>query len=201
MPNSRQKILNYIHEQQSATVEELSRVFRVTPANIRHHMSILMEQGSVRIIGQRAAAIKGRPAQIYGSEQQRDRSDLEPISKALLSTLFLNSGSDEKEKWIKDIAHLLASEFKIDSPNQTRKVYAAIRSLNRMNYQAHWEAHAENPRVILGHCPYQSILTSHPDLCQLDVSLLEYLLDAPVKQIDKLRNNIKCLPECIFLIG
>jgi predicted ArsR family transcriptional regulator len=84
MPNARQKILNYIHEQQSSTVDELSKVFRVTPANIRHHLSILVEQGSIKVIGQRAAAYRGRPTQIYSSSQQENLHNLDHLSGALL---------------------------------------------------------------------------------------------------------------------
>ena len=201
MPNSRQKILNYIHEQHSSTVEELSKVFRVTPANIRHHLSILVEQGSVKVIGQKAAAFRGRPAQIYSSSQQTDLHNLDHLSGALLSNLIVNAEPYKKNQKIKEIASFIGSEFKPDATNPTRRLYSAIRSLNRMNYQAHWEAHIENPRIMFDHCPYRSIIADHPELCQIDASLLENLLDTPVRQIDKLCIDIKGLAQCVFLIN
>lgn len=201
MPNSRQKILNYILEQQSTTVEELSKVFRVTPANIRHHLSILTQQGSVKVIGQKPATCKGRPAQIYRSSQQSDQNNLNRLSEALLCTLMQNSGTRERNQLIIGIANQMGSEFKTDFNNPTRRLYSTIRSLNRMNYQAHWEAHIENPRIMLGHCPYRAVLDHHPELCQMDASLLENLLHTPVRQIEKLVINAKNLPECVFLIN
>ena len=69
-----------------------------------------------------------------------------------------------------------------------------------MNYQAHWEAHFKYPRIILGHCPYQALLEEHPEICQLDVSLLEHLLETKVRQIDKQVINNKGFAQCIFLI-
>jgi predicted ArsR family transcriptional regulator len=201
MPNSRQKILDYILEQQSTTVEELSKVFRVTPANIRHHLSILNQQGSIKVIGQKSAVVKGRPAQIFSSSQQSDLNNLDNLSDALLCRLISNSGINERDQLIKNIASHLGAEFKTDFSNPTRRLYSTIHSLNRMNYQAHWEAHIMNPRVMLGHCPYRRILDDHPELCQLDASLLEYFMDISVRQIEKLDINAKGLPQCVFLIN
>ena len=64
-----------------------------------------------------------------------------------------------------------------------------------MNYQAHWEAHVENPRIMLGHCPYSAILDHHPEICQMDGYVLEALLDAPVKQVEKLSYQSKRSPS------
>ncbi|OGO27284.1 MAG: hypothetical protein A2136_06125 [Chloroflexi bacterium RBG_16_54_11] len=197
MPNSRQKIFNYLLEHESATVEELSKVFRVTPADIRHHLSILVQQGSLKIIGQKAPPAKGRPTQIFSASQRADRTNLDHLSDALLSTLMGTSRSGEL---IRSIADWMSSDFKTEHANPTRRLYSTIHSLNRMNYQAHWEAHVENPRIILGHCPYRAILDQHPELCQVDASLLENLLNTPVRQVEKLVTNTKGLPRCVFLV-
>jgi len=201
MPHSRQKILNFIIEQQSTTVEELSKVFRVTPANIRHHLSILTEQGSVKVIGQKSATVKGRPALIYSSRQQSDLNNLDRLSDALLFTLICNSGTPERNRLLENIAIQLGAKFKTDYSNPTRRLYSTIHSLNRMNYQAHWEAHIKNPRIMLGHCPYQTILDDHPELCIMDALLLEHLFNTPVRQIEKLTINLKGMPQCVFLIN
>ncbi len=197
--NARQKILNFILEQQSATVEELSKVFKVTPANIRHHLSILIGQGTVQIIGQKAAALRGRPAQIYGSTQQSNQNNLDYLTEALLSTLLQNSGPDERYQSLDKIARKMVANFKLDTYNPTRRLYSSIRILNRMNYHAHWEAHIENPRIMLGHCPYRAILDHHPEICQMDAFMLQELLATPVSQVDKLTLNTRGLPECVFL--
>jgi predicted ArsR family transcriptional regulator len=200
MQNSRQKILQYIIEQQNTTVEELSKVFRVTPANIRHHLSILTEQGSVKVIGLKAVSEKGRPAQIYCASQLSDQNNLGLLSDALLRTLMCKAGPNERHQFIEDIANQLGSHFKTGFSNPTRRLYSTIHALNHMNYQAHWEAHLENPRIMLGHCPYHAILEIHPELCLVDASLLEQLLGAPVRQVEMQTNNIRGIPQCVFII-
>jgi len=164
----RQKILNYIIEQQSTTVDELSKVFRVTPANIRHHLSILIGQGSVMVIGQKAPAFRGRPSHIYRSTQQCNQNNLDHLADVLLAHLLQNSRQDEMDTHLKSIASQMVAQFTIDNNNPTRRLYSSIRALNRMSYQAHWEAHVENPRIMLGHCPYRAILDHYPEICQMD---------------------------------
>jgi len=201
MTNARQKILNYILEQQSATAEELSKVFSVTPANIRHHLSILVGQGSLKIIGQKARIGKGRPAQIYSAAQQSDQNNLEQLTDTLLSTLLGGSQPNGSTLLLQDIARQMVSKYILDKHNPTMRLYSSIRALNRMSYQAHWEAHINNPRIMLGHCPYMSILDHHPEICQMDGYVLQELLETPVVQTEKLTVNAKGFPECIFLLN
>jgi len=200
MTHSRQKILEFIIEQQSTTVEELSKVFQVTQANIRHHLSILTEQGSIKVIGQKMQTARGRPAQIYSSKLQSDQNNLDKLTDALLSSLFSNIGTDKKNQAVDQIAIHMAKEYKTTIINPTRRLYSTIQSLNRMNYHAHWEAHLKHPRIILGHCPYQGMQNDHPELCQLDASLLEFLLESKVRQIENQVINHKGIPQCFFLI-
>ncbi len=200
MSNSRQKILEYIVEHQSTSVEELSKVFKVTPANIRHHLSILIQQGSIKVLGQKNNNSRGRPAQLYSSSQQTDQNNLDRLADALLSTLLQICEVNDRELMISQIADLIGMNEKVEFTNPTVRLYSAIRALNRMSYQAHWEAHISNPRIILDHCPYQKIIDRHPELCQIDGSLLTDLLGNTVKQVEKLSINSKGLPHCVFII-
>jgi predicted ArsR family transcriptional regulator len=201
MTNARQKILNYILEQQTATVDELSKVFRVTPANIRHHLSILIGQGSLKIIGQKARVGKGRPAQIYSASQLRDQNNLEQLADTLLSAILSTSEEAGSSSTLHDLARRMVNKYILDKYNPTTRLYSSIRALNRMSYQAHWEAHSDYPRIMLGHCPYLTLLDRHPEICQLDSYVLQELLGTPVRQVDKLGANARGLPECVFLLN
>ena len=201
MTTARQKILSYIREQQIATVDELSRVFHVTPANIRHHLSILVGQGSLKVVGQKANPGKGRPAQIFSAAQQSDQNNLIQMTDTLLTTLLGASPPGEPNAVLQDIARHLVNKNIVDKHNPTRRMYSSIRALNRMSYQAHWEAHIDNPRIMFGHCPYLSLIGDHPEICKLDAFLLQEFLDSPVHQAARLAVDAKGLPECVFLVN
>jgi predicted ArsR family transcriptional regulator len=60
-----------------------------------------------------------------------------------------------------------------------------------MNYHARWEAGAEGPRILFGHCPYAAIVGKHPELCEMDVSLVSQLTARPVaKERSETQKNI-----------
>jgi predicted ArsR family transcriptional regulator len=201
MITRREKILNYIIEQQSATVEELSKVFRVTPANIRHHLSILSTEGSVQIIGQKQAQKRGRPTQIYAATSESNQNNLNQLAEALFDILLLDRTSEDLNVLFKKIATQMVEKYKPDTFNPTRRVYISVRTLNRMHYQAHWEAHISNPRIMFSHCPYRDVVGNHPELCQLDTFILHELLGTAVTHTEKLSINSKGLPECVFWLN
>jgi predicted ArsR family transcriptional regulator len=200
METSRQKILNYIAEQQCATVDELSKVFRVTPANIRHHLSVLTDQGSVKVVGTKAAAFRGRPSQIYIASRPESENNLESLTDILLSELGRDSRADVSEPVMKRIAENMVSQYQVDTSNPTRRLYSSVRVLNQMKYRAHWEEHIENPHIMLDHCPYRALTERHPEVCLLDKFILEAILSTPVEQIEKNIPNAKGFPRCVFIL-
>ena len=201
MPTVRQKILIYIKEQQSTTVEDISKVFRLTQANIRHHLSILVEQGSVAVIGQKPATSRGRPAQIYSAIQEISQNNLEQLCDVLLAVMMRDFEPTKPSETLKKIADQMVSKFNLDSPNPTKRLYSTIYALNRMNYHARWEAHVENPRIMLDHCPYRAILDQHPEICEIDAYILQAFAGTPVRQSEKLIFNAKGFPRCVFLLN
>src|SRR5687768_10238274 len=70
-PNARQRILAYLQAHPGVSAGEIGRALRVTPANIRHHLSILVSDGRAKVLGERrpagsAGQGRGRPVQVYG---------------------------------------------------------------------------------------------------------------------------------------
>jgi predicted ArsR family transcriptional regulator len=75
-----------------------------------------------------------------------------------------------------------------------------MQRLNELNYQAHWEARADSPIIILGKCPYAPIIDQYPELCVMDKHLLETLLDVNVDQIMKIDRQPEGPQHCLFAI-
>ena len=72
--------------------------------------------------------------------------------------------------------------------------------MNELRYEAHWEAHAESPRIFLGQCPYATIIDQHPELCRIDKYLLEGILDCKVEQIEKISRQVNGNTQCVFAL-
>lgn len=218
MKTSRQRVLEYINSRKVVGVAELSRVLKMTPANARHHLSILQEQGLVQVVGQTAPQGKGRPAQLFGLTEQVQSHNLDRVAAAALNELLVGLEPSEKEVVLGRLAlhlsramqagdHKVEDTFPAESPgvhpagrSLTQAILYAVQRLNEMHYQARWEAHAESPRLILGHCPYAAIIADHPELCRMDARLLELMLARKVAQVARLAPDPQGGMFCLFVL-
>ncbi|HSO28006.1 MAG TPA: helix-turn-helix domain-containing protein [Anaerolineales bacterium] len=199
MKTSRQRLLDYLENRGAVTVSELSRALRMTPANARHHLNILTEQGVVAVIGQRAAPGRGRPALIYGLSESLAGHNLDGLAGVLLQLLQRLTAEEGAPAWPAQAAALLADQIDIDADAAlSRRLVLAMQGLNQMAYQARWEARPGAPRVIFQRCPYAAIIADFPELCVLDSQLLAHMLNLEAVQESKLAPDGRGGKYCIF---
>jgi len=203
MSTTRQSILDYIQSKRTATAREISYALKVTPANIRHHLSILLAEGVVEVAGKLTHGGRGRPRKIYALTRQSEQHSLDHLASTLLTQLTANRSAPEKEAILRNIAARLAhlSEDQAQISNLTQRLYLAVQRLNSLNYQARWEARAASPTLTLGHCPYALILEAHPELCIIDRYLLEALLNTQVTLTHRLETDMRGLTFCRFMVA
>lgn len=197
--NSRQKILNYLRKQAVATPIELGKALRLTPSNIRHHLSRLAADGLVEVGGLRFAQGRGRPHKLYRLSRLALGDNLATLASVLFSDWVDSQSQTEQLVLMRRLAAKLSPVPPLErSASLTRRLAATVDVLNQMRYQAHWEAHATGPRLILGQCPYAAIIAQHSALCLLDQALLETQLSRQVEQLAKLEINDRGVPVCLF---
>jgi predicted ArsR family transcriptional regulator len=198
---SRQRILAYLRAHHGVTAGEIALALRVTPANIRHHLSILVADGRAQSLGARPGQGPGRPEQIYGLSDAAVGDNLAGLSDGLLSHFLENVPAQGLEAALEALAARLASG---QPPGRTlhitRRLALTIEQLNALGYASRWEAHASGPRVIFEHCPCAAIIAKHPELCRMDAFLLQKLLGVPVTQTAQRELNARGLPFCMFLL-
>lgn len=196
--STRQRILEILETRPTATAEELANLLHLTSANMRHHLSRLEADGRVLVVGERPPRGRGRPQRIFALP--RDGEGTDRLAGHLLDQVLTPLEPDQKTEFLRAFAVRLGGEA-TTARHITQRLAAAVRRLNDLEYQARWEAHALAPRVILGNCPYAAIIEDHPELCQMDVYLLENQLGQAVKQTAKLERNPQGLPVCVFALG
>jgi predicted ArsR family transcriptional regulator len=206
---SRKSIIDYLQAKPQATAIELSRALKMTPANVRHHLSVLIDEGAVELATRIPPRGRGRPALLYTLTQKSHDNNLDGLSHVLLKAYLEDRSAEERSHTLQHIARNLAMSDEHNPAstlasllvNLTHRLYQAIQHLNKMGYQARWEAHSEAPRLLLGHCPYATILQEHPELCQMDSYLLEELLGVPANQIKKRAQDSRGARYCLFIAG
>ena len=209
MKTSRQELFDFIKNHHLVVTAEISRALNMTEANVRHHLTILQNQGLVEVVGSRRTQGKGRPAKLFCISRQSMGHNLDKLAGALLNEL--NQSSEiNTEDLLHNVAYRLVDRHiyrgtgkrftSTSSEGYIKKLHYTIEYLNKLNYRARWEAHFESPRIMLGYCPYADILPEHPELCSLDGYFFEELLGAPVTQISKLTTDERGIPSCTFRV-
>lgn len=199
---SRQRILAYLRDHNGVSATEMSRPLRVTAANLRHHLSILVSDGRVRILGTRPGSNRGRPVQIFGLSDAAVGDNLAGLADALLSETLEHVPTPELEAVLRSLAARLASAQSVEAKAHiTRRLALTISQLNRLGYVSRWEAHGAGPRIIFEHCPYSAVIERHPELCQMDAFLLARLLGCDVEQTARLEKNARGTLFCQFVLG
>lgn len=195
---ARQRILEYLASHHGVTAIEIARALRVTAANIRYHLGVLIGDGRVQVLGMRPPEKRGRPQQVVALSDAALGDNLAALADALLLGWFATQTSEQQEAILRALAAQLAQP--VGKGPLSLRLARALEALNRRGYQARWEAHAAGPRVIFGHCPYAAIIARHPELCRMDAFLLENQLGQPAAQLAKLERNERGAPICVFSI-
>ncbi|MFT3895209.1 MAG: ArsR family transcriptional regulator [Anaerolineales bacterium] len=189
---ARQKVLIYMNKTRTASAREISRALQMSAPTVRHHLRVLVSDGRLEMAFVRGKDSKGRPEKVYSLP----RAALGDNLSALVDALILEAGSNFAPE---ALAKRLAGEANFAAQPAAKRLNLVVEKINQMNYHARWEAGAEGPRLLFGHCPYAAVITRHPELCKMDENLLEELMRRPATQASKIGQDGSLL--CVFVLG
>lgn len=191
MKTARQKVLAYMSKVRTASVREISRALKMSAANVRHHLRLMVADGRLETSSVRTSDKKGRPQKVWSIPRAALGDNLSALSDALL----VGAGSSVD---VEALAERLAGDSNFASQPVAKRLNLIIEKLNQMNYHARWEAGPNGPRIIFGHCPYASIIEKHPELCAMDAALLENLMGQSAEQLTKIGRDGSL--SCLFVL-
>jgi predicted ArsR family transcriptional regulator len=190
--SSRHKVLAYLTRTRTASVREIARALKMSAANVRHHLRVLVSDGRLELVPVGEHDRRGRPEKLYSLPRAALGDNLSALSDALLA----EAGTNVR---VEALAKRLVGESDFAGQPIVKRLNLVVEKLNQMNYHARWEAGRAGPRVIFGHCPYAAIIEKHPELCKMDAALLEDLTGESAEQLSKIGQE-KSL-SCVFVMG
>jgi len=197
---SRQKIFEIIRKHQLVTVSELNYYLEMTPANIRHHLAVLIADGLVERVDLRKKVARGRPESVYAVNTVFIEDGLETLVMGILRSWLSTVPAGEVEQIVQSIARQLAKDGVVAGfVPVNKKLTMGISYLNSLHYIAQWEASPSGPRVKLGNCPYRKIINHHPELCLMDKYLLDELVGLNFSQVTRLEHDEIGKLSCRFI--
>lgn len=198
MQTTREQIIDYLQDKHLASAIELSRELMITPANIRHHLSILGKQGYVELAGIQPPHKRGRPRKLYRLALHKQMDGIVDLAKVILKEINRNSTRKEYIALLKNIGNELVGEPRVNTLPLINSLNLLIEKLNQRDYNGRWEAHAQGPRILLGNCPYASIVDEHPELCLMDQLILEDHLNRKVHLDKRMERTPRGQSYCTF---
>lgn len=189
---ARQRVLNYLTKNRTASARDVSRALKMSIETVRHHLRVLVADGRLEAESGKGGEGRGRPERVYSLPRAALGDNLSVLADALLT----EAGSSVQ---VEALAKRLAGDSDLSSQPMAKRLNLVVEKLNYMNYHARWEAGAEGPHIIFGHCPYAAIIGRHPDLCQVDKALLEEWMGRSAEQLSKIGRDGEVV--CLFGIG
>jgi predicted ArsR family transcriptional regulator len=189
---ARQRVLNYLTKNRTASAREVARGLKMSIETVRHHLRVLVADGRLEAESARGREGRGRPEKVYSIPRAALGDNLPALAGALLG----EAGSSVR---VEALAKRLAGDAGFAGQPVAKRLNLLIEKLNQMHYHAHWEAGAEGPRVLFGHCPYAAVVGGHPELCEMDANLLALLISRPVLRESKPETQRNACPF-VFLV-
>jgi len=165
----------------------------MSAATVRHHLRVLASDGRLEMESARGSEGRGRPEKVYSIPRAALGDNLSALAEALLTEAGLSVR-------VEALAKRLAGESDFKSQPIAKRLTLVVEKLNQMNYHAKWEAGAAGPRIVFDHCPYATIVKSHPELCRMDTEMLSNLLGRVVDSELKPETQRSGVCPFVFLV-
>jgi predicted ArsR family transcriptional regulator len=197
---ARKRVFDFLTEHTGASAGQIGRGLGMSTPAVRHHLSILEAEGRIEPAPSTRSALRGRPELRYRVAERLQGDNLALISDTLLKTWKSTSTTHGRRRLIDALAQGLAEQLGPTNDNSTAaiRIAALVESLNQLHYLAHWEAGAEGPRIIFGHCPYAAVIEGNPELCQMDARAVSLTMRAEAQQIAKIDLKSNSGLRCVF---
>lgn len=187
MNSTRTQILQLIRDEGQVTVDQLAEKLGLSPMTIRHHLALLQRDGLVQAEVMPSPGRRGRPRLTYiltpaGAEMFP--SNVTRLAHVLLMQLKRLMPPAALHTFLEGMADAWASSFpKVEGISTEAKLDQITMFLNNMGYQADWEYAGSVVEFRMKNCPYRWLAGQHPELCLVDLKLLQRLTGGLVQEV------------------
>jgi predicted ArsR family transcriptional regulator len=199
---ARQRVLAFIGHRNPVTTAQIGQALGMSAPTVRHHLAILVADGRISLEEHEGHGKRGRPEKWYRLSDRVAGENLAMLSEILLSAWLAEVTDTNHEAAMRTLAQKLAERIGAMDAGlpAPKRVVQLTERLNALHYQARWEAGAEGPRILFGHCPYAAVIEAHPELCSMDTALLSGELRAEMEQLAKIERKPGGASQCIFAV-
>jgi len=199
---TRQLILEYLKEHGQATVDQLAKVVGLTAVTVRHHLDILHAEGLVTDPLIRHRTSPGRPQYVYALTEKATLhfpKNYDHLAEKIVEEIKIATTPQTVNLIFEGVADRLAdgAPKPIEGEPIQERLDRAVAFLNQHGYVARWEATPEGYLLHTSNCPYEALAPNHPELCKMDIKLVQNLLGTIPQPVSRL---VEGAASCAYLI-
>jgi DeoR family suf operon transcriptional repressor len=201
MSSTHDEILRTIRANGRVTVAELAEQLGITAVSVRHHLSSLQAEGLVKSAEVRQGV--GRPHLVYSlseAGQERFPARYARLSERLLDELKSTLPPQALEDMFTRMAEGMVAEYaaRLDGKTTDQKMALLIEMLGTEGFLAHWNRTGETISLTEYSCPYLRIGQRHPEVCAIDQTVIQQVLNA---NVEKTTCVLDGADRCVFVIS
>jgi predicted ArsR family transcriptional regulator len=190
------KILEYLQDHPPASSTEISRALLLTKADIRYHLKNMLKVGIVTRRLKHLDFGAGRPGYLYTSSRADPTSGYTLLAGICANVLLKEPANRLKSQ--QDIANGLVDGFYDHASTGSQRLGMVVQYLTKLGYQSIWEARSDHPVIYFRNCPYLDLAVKQPDLCKVDLVLVEKLTGWKCEQTRRIRDDFSQISTCRF---
>jgi len=184
MTDTRQEILEYLRAHGAADVNELAETLGLSPVTIHYHINVLQRDGLLETKDVRQGV--GRPRKVFtlrDSAYEKFPQSYHRLSDRLLEILKSRMTEADIQALFERIGSDIASEHELSLQGKPleQKIATLIDLLGEEGFMSRLEKVGADQFVLTQvNCPYQYVATRHPEVCELDLQLMNTALGTAV---------------------
>ncbi|MEP7285124.1 MAG: hypothetical protein ABI947_05075 [Chloroflexota bacterium] len=206
MQQTRQLILEVLHEQGEATVELLVKALAartnhdITAVTVRHHLDVLRSEDLITAPIIRRRSTPGRPQHVFAlTEKAMEHfpNNYQNLAENLLNQIKATLTPPQVNVIIEQIADSMVANAGLHNLSFDVRMDHVVEYLNKQGYDAQWEACPEGYILRTRNCPYRNLASDHEELCGLDSRLITGLTGVIPRRLGRIVEHDE---SCAYLI-
>lgn len=183
MRNTKESVFEQVLLLQKATITQLSEKIGVSEISVRHHLMSLQAEGVITSTEERHGV--GRPRFVYHLTEkgfQNAPINYLKLSEQALATMKRLLGADTLLELLTQIGRDLANSYANSLvPGDSDQNLAIItKNLAQDGFIFSWTRSEGKNTFTTHHCPFHYLGQSHPEICAINLALLESLIQHPL---------------------
>lgn len=186
MKSTRERILQTLLNHPRASINDLAGAVGINPISVRHHLTNLQADGLVSAEEERHGV--GRPRLVYYLTEkglERFPTRYLTLTNRLLDQIKETLPEPTVQILFSQMAKDLAAEYaaKLKPLPIEQKLDTIKEVLASEGFNVDWDKEGDNYQIHEISCPYYHISQSHPEVCEVDQTLISTMLSIPVEKV------------------